>query len=57
MRLFNYENKTESIVGVHDLLSTIELPDEHWFFQFNEVPEGKFISVNNLGEPVLVDIS
>lgn len=34
----------------------IELPDDNWFFTTDEMPDGKILTVNNNGEPVMIDI-
>ncbi|CNH94379.1 Uncharacterised protein [Yersinia pekkanenii] len=55
MRYFNPTTKTEYIVGMHDVSECTELPDDNWFFTTSRIPEGKELSVNDKGEPVLID--
>lgn len=55
MRLFNPVTLTEVIPGLHDVTGAIELPEDHWFFTTDEIPEGKRLTVNENNEPVLVD--
>lgn len=57
MRLFNPVTKTEVIPGFHDTTGAIELPDDNWFFTAHEIPEGKMLAVNEIGEPVLIDVT
>ncbi|ELY2856314.1 hypothetical protein ACMSZT_000846 [Cronobacter dublinensis] len=56
MRLFNPVTMTEVIPGFHDTTGAITLPVSHWFFTLPEIPEGKKMTVNDNGEPVLTDI-
>jgi hypothetical protein len=55
-RLFNPNTMTEVIPGFHDITGAIELPDDNWFFTTDEIPDGKILTVNNNGEPVMIDI-
>lgn len=55
MRLFNPNTLTEVIPGFHDTTGAIELPDDSWFFTIKEIPEGKQLSVDDQGAPVLVN--
>ena len=57
MRLFNPVTKTEVISGFHDTTGAIELPDNNWFFTTYEIPEGKMLAVNEIGEPILIDVT
>ncbi len=57
MRLFNPETMTEVLPGFHDTSGAIELPDDNWFFTMTEIPEGKQLSVNDEGEPILIDVA
>lgn len=57
MRLFNPKTMTEVIAGFHDATDAIELPEDNWFFITNEIPEGKMLAVNDIGEPVLIDFN
>ncbi|MBW4215635.1 hypothetical protein JW313_10060 [Enterobacter cloacae subsp. cloacae] len=56
MRYFNPETMTEVLPGIHDMAGAIELPDDNWFFTATEIPEGKQLSVNDKGEPILIDV-
>lgn len=56
MRLFNPNNMTEVIPGIHSIEGAIELPDDNWFFITPEIPEGKVLAVNDSGEPILIDV-
>ncbi|WP_338515785.1 hypothetical protein VRB80_21055 [Erwinia aphidicola] len=56
MRHFNYLTRTEAVEGMHDLTDTVALPEDHWFFTLDEMPEGKKIIIRESGEPDLVDI-
>ncbi|EMG9222370.1 hypothetical protein V5353_003467 [Enterobacter hormaechei] len=55
MRYFNPQTMTEVLPGIHDMTGTVKLPDDYWFFTATEIPEGKQLSVNDEGEPVLID--
>lgn len=55
MRLFNPMTMTEVLPIIHDTAGAVELDDNHWFFRFQEIPEGQMLSVNEAGEPVLID--
>ena len=56
MRLFNPDTLTEVIPGIHDITGAVELPDDNWFFTMESIPEGKKLSTNEHGEPVLINI-
>ncbi|WP_095474245.1 hypothetical protein [Escherichia coli] len=56
MRLFNPVTLTEVIPGLHDVTGAVELPEDNWFFTASEIPEGMEISVNEKGEPILIEI-
>lgn len=56
MRLFNPNNMTEVIPGIHSTEGAIELPDDNWFFITPEIPEGKVLAINDSGEPILIDV-
>lgn len=56
MRLFNPNNMTEVIPGIHSTENAIELPDDNWFFASTEIPDGKMLAVNDSGEPILIDV-
>lgn len=47
---------TEVLPGFHDTSGAIELPNDNWFFIDKEIPEGKRLTTDNNGEPILVDI-
>lgn len=55
MRLFNPVTMTEVLSTIHNVDGAIKLPDDHWFFLFQEIPDGKILTVNEDGEPVLLD--
>ncbi|MDC9614086.1 hypothetical protein PSI19_09410 [Xenorhabdus khoisanae] len=55
MRLFNPNTMTEVLPSIHDTTGAIELPDDCWFFREREIPQGKILSVNEAGEPILID--
>ncbi|WP_312070092.1 MULTISPECIES: hypothetical protein [Enterobacteriaceae] len=57
MRLFNPVTMTEVLPGFHDITGAIELPEDNWFFVTTEIPEGKQLSVDDSGAPVLVTVS
>ncbi|EHX86391.1 hypothetical protein ECDEC14C_3485 [Escherichia coli DEC14C] len=56
VRLFNPVTLTEVIPGLHDVTGAVELPEDNWFFTASEIPEGMEISVNEKGEPILIEI-
>ncbi|EOI3576543.1 hypothetical protein BS412_14740 [Cronobacter turicensis] len=56
MRLFNPVALTEVIPGIHDVSGAVELPETHWFFKTQQIPEGSQLTVNDNGEPILVSI-
>ncbi|MCT6340414.1 hypothetical protein NEP95_26870 [Escherichia coli] len=53
---FNPVTLTEVIPGLHDVTGAVELPEDNWFFTASEIPEGMEISVNEKGEPILIEI-
>ena len=57
-RLFNPVTLTEgNPLGLHDVTGAVELPEDNWFFYcICEIPEGMEISVNEKGEPILIEI-
>lgn len=57
MRLFNPVTMTEVLPGFHDTYGAVELPEDNWFFTMTEIPEGKKLSVDSKGAPVLIDVS
>ena len=57
MRLFNPVTMTEVLPGFHDIHGAVELPDNNWFFTMTEIPQGKRLSVDANGAPVLIDVS
>lgn len=57
VRLFNPLTMTEVLPGIHDATGAIELPNDNWFFTTHEIPEGKMLAVNEIGEPVLIDVT
>ncbi|EHW37456.1 hypothetical protein ECDEC9A_2511 [Escherichia coli DEC9A] len=38
------------------MTGAVELPEDNWFFTASEIPEGMEISVNEKGEPILIEI-
>ena len=56
MRFFNPETLNEIIPGIHSTEGAVELPDDNWFFTMESIPEGKKLSTNEHGEPVLINI-
>lgn len=56
VRLFNPVALTEVIPGIHDVSGAVELPETHWFFKTQQIPEGSQLTVNDNGEPILVSI-
>ena len=56
VRLFNPVTLTEVIPCLHDVTGAVELPEDNWFFTASEIPEGMEISVNEKGEPILIEI-
>lgn len=56
MRFFNPETMTEVLPGIHDMTNAIELPDSNWFFSMTEIPEGKCISTDDAGNPILIEV-
>ncbi|OKP02631.1 hypothetical protein Xedl_02282 [Xenorhabdus eapokensis] len=56
MRRFNPKTLTEVLPAIHDTEGSIELPDDCWFFREREIPQGKLLSVNEAGEPILIDV-
>ncbi|WP_034911984.1 hypothetical protein [Erwinia sp. 9145] len=56
MRLFNPVTLTEVIPGLHDTSQATGLPDDHWFFTYDYLPDGMALAVNEAGEPALEKI-
>ncbi|CAM7565832.1 hypothetical protein ACNGN0_23460 [Escherichia coli] len=57
MRLFNPVNLTEVIPGLHDVTGAIELPEDNWFFTMTEIPQGMELTINEKGEPILIEVN
>ncbi|EHK6342393.1 TPA: hypothetical protein ACPT1G_005456 [Escherichia coli] len=57
MRLFNPVTLTEVIPGLHDVTGAIELPDDNWFFTMTEIPQGMELTINEKGEPILIEVN
>lgn len=57
MRLFNPLTMTEVIPGIHDTTGAIELPDDYWFFTMTEIPQGMELTINEKGEPILIEVN
>lgn len=55
MRLFNPVTLTEVIPGLHDVTGAIELPEDNWFFTMTEIPQGMELTINEKGEPILIE--
>ena len=56
MRLFNPVTLTEVIPGLHDVTGAIELPEDNWFFTMTEIPQGMELTINEKGEPILIEV-
>lgn len=57
MRLFNPVTLTEVIPGLHDMTGAIELPEDNWFFTMTEIPQGMELTINEKGEPILIEVN
>ncbi|HDP8126874.1 TPA: hypothetical protein P7B98_004173 [Escherichia coli] len=57
MRLFNPVALTEVIPGLHDVTGAIELPEDNWFFTMTEIPQGMELTINEKGEPILIEVN
>ena len=57
MRLFNPVTLTEAIPGLHDVTGAIELPEDNWFFTMTEIPQGMELTINEKGEPILIEVN
>ncbi|EFB7572197.1 hypothetical protein ACNEMQ_004990 [Escherichia coli] len=57
MRLFNPVTLTEVIPGLHDVTGAIELPEDNWFFTMTEIPQGMELTINEKGEPILIEVN
>ena len=57
VRLFKPVTMTEVIPGLHDVTGAIELPDDNWFFTTTEIPDGMELTVNEKGEPILIEVN
>ncbi|MBA7880357.1 hypothetical protein HV289_10780 [Escherichia coli] len=57
MRLFNPVTLTEVIPGLHDVTEAIELPEDNWFFTMTEIPQGMELTINEKGEPILIEVN
>lgn len=57
MRLFNPVTLTEVIPGLHDVAGAIELPEDNWFFTMTEIPQGMELTINEKGEPILIEVN
>lgn len=57
MRLFNPVTLTEVIPGLHDVTGAIELPEDNWFFTMTETPQGMELTINEKGEPILIEVN
>ncbi|EEW0694168.1 TPA: hypothetical protein ACIY07_004747 [Escherichia coli] len=57
MRLFNPVTLTEVIPGLHDVTGAIELPEDNWFFTITEIPQGMELTINEKGEPILIEVN
>lgn len=57
MRLFNPVTLTEVIPGLHDVTGAIELPKDNWFFTMTEIPQGMELTINEKGEPILIEVN
>ena len=57
VRLFNPVTLTEVIPGLHDVTVAIELPEDNWFFTMTEIPQGMELTINEKGEPILIEVN
>ena len=57
VRLFNPVTLTEVIPGLHDVTGAIELPEDNWFFTITEIPQGMELTINEKGEPILIEVN
>lgn len=57
MRFFNPETLTEVIPGIHDMSGAVELPEDNWFFTMTEIPQGMELTINEKGEPILIEVN
>ena len=57
VRLFNPVTLTEVIPGLHDVTGALELPEDHWFFTMTELPQGMELTINEKGEPILIEVN
>lgn len=57
MHLFNPVTLTEVIPGLHDVTGAIELPEDNWFFTMTEIPQGMELTINEKGEPILIEVN
>lgn len=57
VRLFNPVTLTEVIPGLHDVTGAIELPEDNWFFTMTEIPQGMELTINEKGEPILIEVN
>ena len=57
VRLFNPVTLTEVIPGLHDVTGAIELPEDDWFFTMTEIPQGMELTINEKGEPILIEVN
>ncbi|WP_251326741.1 hypothetical protein [Escherichia coli] len=57
MRLFNPVTLTEVIPGLHDVTGAIELPEDNLFFTMTEIPQGMELTINEKGEPILIEVN
>ncbi|HHU7835741.1 TPA: hypothetical protein ACUKTJ_004215 [Escherichia coli] len=57
MRLFNPVTLTEVIPGLHDVTGAIELPEDNWFFTMTEISQGMELTINEKGEPILIEVN
>ncbi|KGI47297.1 Phage tail fiber protein [Escherichia coli] len=48
---------TEVIPGLHDVTGAIELPEDNWFFTMTEIPQGMELTINEKGEPILIEVN
>ena len=57
VRLFNPVTLTEVIPSLHDVTGAIELPEDNWFFTMTEIPQGMELTINEKGEPILIEVN
>ncbi|ENC81747.1 hypothetical protein ECP03047775_5149 [Escherichia coli P0304777.5] len=39
------------------MTGAIELPEDNWFFTMTEIPQGMELTINEKGEPILIEVN